>query len=167
MPKQLSTYNRFVRTFAKSYNGRKLMKAAAKAWKSKGDKSTALKRAQIRRRTKRFKPRKEHRRSSGNVRKTGKGKALRTLGTTGALEDLAWGWIGFNIMGKSPAALPMTRVVQGLAGIAMDRRGKGRLIYGIIDLIAIYLSGGMGVSGLGFGGGGAGARIQLAKLLPI
>lgn len=158
MPRALSAYNRHVRTFAKSYNGKNLMKAAARAWKARGRKapSGGTQRVTATRR----------RSSSRNVRRTGKGKALRTLGTTGALEDLAWGWIGFNVLGKTPAALPFTRVVQGLAGVAMDRRGKGRLIYGMIDLLAIYLSGAFGTSGA-FGGGGAGARVQLAKLLPI
>lgn len=98
------------------------------------------------------------RRSTGSrsVTKTGGNrKALRVYGATGGLEDIAWGWIGFNVLGRTPAALPATRVVQGLAGYALDRRGKGRAVYGILDLVALWLSG-----ALGGGGGGRGGNLQ-------
>jgi len=37
------------------------------------------------------------------------------------------------------SAMPMTRVLQGAAGKALNRRGKDRLAYGLIDLIDVYL----------------------------
>lgn len=70
-------------------------------------------------------------------------KILGNLGTTGLLEDAAIGFFGANVlMGMGyplESALPMTRVVQGIAGKALNRRGKGRLAYGVIDLIDVYL----------------------------
>lgn len=79
-----------------------------------------------------------------NVKRTGKGKFFGNLSGTGALEDVAWGFIGFSILGKTPAALPMVRAVQGIQGHALDRRGKARMVPAILDLISIWLAGGFG-----------------------
>ena len=97
------------------------------------------------------------------VSKTGKSKMLRTVGLVGAAEDIAWGFVGFNVLGKTVGALPMTRVIQGVAGHALDRRGKRRLVDGVLDLVTIWLSTGS-LLGNGFGGGGAGVRSALSKI---
>jgi len=114
---------------------------------------------------------------SGKVRKTGNGKMFRTVSGVGALEDVGVGFIGFTLLGKTPAALPITRTLQGVAGYAFDRRGKAHAITGILDLVTIWLAGGMGKTttigaAQGVGGGGAGARIlyelqNLAKVRPL
>ena len=72
------------------------------------------------------------------------GKAiLGKYGATGLVEDAAIGYLGGNLfMGMGyplASALPMARVAQGAAGMALNRRGKGRLAYGIIDLMDVYL----------------------------
>lgn len=85
---------------------------------------------------------------------------FRTVGATGALEDVAWGFIGFQALGNNVTALPTTRVIQGLAGIALDRRGKSRLVPGILDLISIYLAG-------GYGGGLGGILAPVTNLLKL
>ena len=76
------------------------------------------------------------------IRRGGK-KLLGNLGAAGAVEDLAIGYFGtqlFRSMGyPTESALPMARVAQGAIGVALNRRGKGRLAYGIIDLIDVYL----------------------------
>ena len=97
------------------------------------------------------------------VKRTAKGKMLRTISAEGAIEDVGWGFVGFTVLGKTPTALPMTRVIQGLAGHALDRRGKARLVPGILDLVTLWLAGGFGSNG-GFGGGGAGVRNALSKI---
>ena len=70
-------------------------------------------------------------------------KILGNLGATGLLEDAAIGFFGTSVlMGMGypmESAMPMTRIVQGVAGKALNRRGKGRLAYGIIDLVDVYL----------------------------
>lgn len=81
------------------------------------------------------------------VTRTAKSKMLRTISLEGGVEDIAWGFIGFTVLGKNATALPMTRVVQGLAGHALDRRGKARLVPGILDLITLWLAGGFGGNG--------------------
>lgn len=64
-------------------------------------------------------------------------------GMVGIAEDAAIGYLGSQVlMGMGyplESALPMTRVVQGVAGKALNRRGKGRLEHGVIDLIDVYL----------------------------
>ena len=70
-------------------------------------------------------------------------KLLRNMSGVGALEDFGWGWIGFNITGRGAASLPIVRVVQGVQGHVFDRRGKARLIPGLIDLLVILTSGGI------------------------
>ena len=68
---------------------------------------------------------------------------LGNLGAIGLAEDAAIGYFGSQVlvgMGYPlDQAMPMTRVVQGIAGKALNRRGKGRLAYGLIDLIDVYL----------------------------
>ena len=70
-------------------------------------------------------------------------KILGTYGVTGAAEDLAIGYFGAQLLASRgyplEQALPMTRVIQGAAMKALNRRGKGRLVYGIIDLVDVYL----------------------------
>lgn len=70
-------------------------------------------------------------------------KILGNYGASGLLEDAAIGFFGTSlIMGLGypvESAMPMARVVQGLAGKVLDRRGKGRLAYGLIDLLDVYL----------------------------
>lgn len=97
----------------------------------------------------------------GNPRRMSKGAFFKTLSIVGALEDAVWGYMGFNLLGRTPAALPFTRAVQGIQGYALDRRGKGRLLYSIIDLIDLYLSGAIGLGGNGT------SRPGLYPLLPF
>lgn len=71
-----------------------------------------------------------------------KGKMFRTLGTTGALEDFAWGFGGLALMGaNNPVALPTVRLVQGIQGHVFNRVGKGRLVYALIDLVDLIIVG--------------------------
>ena len=68
---------------------------------------------------------------------------LGNLGAVGLAEDLAIGYFGAQVLGGMgyglDQAMPMTRIVQGAIGKALNRRGKGRLAYGVIDLIDVYL----------------------------
>ena len=70
-------------------------------------------------------------------------KILGNYGGAGLLEDAAIGYLGSQVflsMGYPlESALPMARVAQGVAGQALNRRGKGRLAYGLIDLLDVYL----------------------------
>ena len=75
------------------------------------------------------------------VYKTAKGKFFKNLGMVGFAEDLAWGYIGMSVLGASASGLATTRVIQGIQGHALGRRGKQRLIYGLIDLIDLWLMG--------------------------
>ena len=63
------------------------------------------------------------------------------LSMAGIIEDVAWGYIGpsFLFGGLGSKAVPATRIVQGLAGHLMNRRGKDRLIYGLIDFLDMML----------------------------
>lgn len=104
---------------------------------------------------------------SKSVRKTAKGKFFGNLSGAGALEDVAWGTIGFSVLGRSATAIPMTRAIQGIAAHALDRRGKARMIPGILDLISIWLAGGFGANG-GVGLGGIASALQnLRKMSPL
>lgn len=110
-------------------------------------------------------------RKTRNVRNTAKGKMFRTLSGIGAVEDVAWGFIGFTLLGKTPTALPMTRAVQGIQGHAFDRRGRARLVPAILDLASLWLAGGFGNGG-GFRlGGDGGFQLEsvrnLLKLRPL
>ncbi len=77
-----------------------------------------------------------------NYRARAKG-VIGKYGMTGLAEDAAIGYFGSQVlMGMGyplESALPMTRVIQGIAGKALNRRGKGRLEHGVIDLIDVYL----------------------------
>ncbi len=77
-----------------------------------------------------------------NYRSRAKG-VIGKYGMTGLAEDAAIGYFGSQVlMGMGyplESALPMTRVIQGIAGKALNRRGKGRLEHGVIDLIDVYL----------------------------
>ena len=70
-------------------------------------------------------------------------KILGNLGAAGLLEDAAIGFFGTTVLMSRgypmESAMPMTRVIQGAAGKVLNRRGKGRLAYGIIDLVDVYL----------------------------
>lgn len=70
-------------------------------------------------------------------------KILGNLGAVGLLEDAAIGFFGTTVLMSRgypmESAMPMTRVIQGAAGKVLNRRGKGRLAYGIIDLVDVYL----------------------------
>ena len=93
---------------------------------------------------------KRKKRKAGNPRKvtrTAKTKMLRTMSLEGGVEDIAWGFIGFTVLGKNATALPMTRTIQGLAAHALDRRGKARLVPAILDLVTLWLAGGFGGNG--------------------
>lgn len=71
------------------------------------------------------------------------GGILGSYGAIGLVEDAGIGYIGAQVlMGMGyplETALPMTRLVQGAAGKALNRRGKGRLQYAVLDLIDVYL----------------------------
>lgn len=75
------------------------------------------------------------------------GFKLGKLGLTGIAEDFAVGYIGGTVLrsrGFSTAqAIPLTRVVQGAAGYALNRRGKARFVPAVIDYFdAVLLEGG-------------------------
>lgn len=83
------------------------------------------------------------RKANSKGKRMGKGnsKMFRTLGTKGALEDFAWGFGGIALMGGSPVALPAIRLIQGVQGHVFNRTGKGRLVYALIDLADLVLTG--------------------------
>ena len=88
------------------------------------------------------KARSKARTSSSRGKSMGKnGKMFRTLGATGALEDFAWGFGGIALMGSHPVTLPAIRLVQGVQGHVFNRVGKGRLVYAIIDLADLVITG--------------------------
>ena len=80
-------------------------------------------------------------RAKRTVKRVAKGKFFKNLGLVGFAEDLAWGYVGMSVLGASASGLATTRVIQGIQGHALGRRGKARLIYGIIDLIDLWLMG--------------------------
>ena len=82
-----------------------------------------------------------YRRSAGRVYKSAKGKFFKNLGMVGFAEDLAWGYVGMSLLGANASGLATARVIQGIQGHALGRRGKQRLIYGLIDLIDLWLIG--------------------------
>lgn len=151
MAKGLTAYQKHVKSFAKGYAGKNLMKAAARAWNKKTSKPKA----------------KTTRATSAKKRggsRTAKGKMFGSLSGMGVLEDFGWGWIGGTIFkGSGVQAVPLARIVQGAVGYAANRRGKQRLLYGVIDYIDNYLvHGAKGIgAGKGFGGAGAGVVTNL------
>lgn len=97
-------------------------------------------------RKKASKPRKTRRKSTVAKKKNYKSRArglIGKYGMVGLAEDTAIGYIGSNVLMSQgyplETALPMTRVIQGAIGKALKRRGAGRLEYGVIDLIDVYL----------------------------
>ena len=84
------------------------------------------------------------RKKSGGNKRVAKKGFLGKLSGVGMLEDFAWGYMGFNLLGQTPAALPLTRTIQGIQGYVFDRRGKYRALDGILDCLVIWSSGGWG-----------------------
>lgn len=79
----------------------------------------------------------------------GNKRMFKTMGASGALEDFLIGYLGQGFFsGMGAAALPFTRTLQGISGHALNRRGKGRMMYGILDLIATYAAMGYGLGGI-------------------
>jgi len=149
--RKITPYNRFVKSFSKTYKGSHkggaMMKAAGRAWRSKGKGKKTTKR----------------RSASSKVSNVGKGnsKMFRTLGAKGALEDFAWGFSGIVLMGAgNPVALPAIRLVQGVQGHVFGRTGKGRLVYAIIDLADLVIAGQASVQGI------FDSMRQLTKVIP-
>ena len=130
MARALSAYNRHVKSFARTYKGKNLMKAAATAWnKRSGKPKTATRRSTS--------PKKKGK----SMGKNGS-KMFRTLGAKGAIEDFAWGFGGLVLMGRNnPVALPTVRLVQGIQGHVFGRTGKGRMVYALIDLADLIIAG--------------------------
>jgi len=76
-----------------------------------------------------------------------RGFRIGNKGAMGVAEDLAIGYVGATLIrsrGYSTAqSLALTRVAQGVAGKALNRRGKDRLVNGVVDYIdAVMLEGG-------------------------
>lgn len=88
-------------------------------------------------------------RSKKGNRKMAKKGLFGNLSGVGFIEDVAVGYIGGSFLsGMGEARLPMTRVIHGISGHALNRRGKGRLVYAISDLIDVYLLQGAGLDQL-------------------
>ena len=132
-------------------------------WKFLKNVKSSSSRSRVSKTSKRKKTRKRSNNPGRKVARTAKSKMLRTMSLEGGVEDIAWGFIGFTVLGKNATALPMTRTIQGLAAHALDRRGKARLVPAVLDLVTLWLAGGFGGNG-GFGGGGAGVRNALSKI---
>jgi hypothetical protein len=62
------------------------------------------------------------------------------MGPKSLMMDVAWGWGGYNLLGKTPLALPTARIAQGVAAHAFGLPGKRRLIYGLLDYLSVYMS---------------------------
>lgn len=62
------------------------------------------------------------------------------MGPKSLLMDVAWGWGGYTLLGRTPLALPTARIAQGVAAHAFGLPGKRRLIYGLLDYLTVYLS---------------------------
>jgi hypothetical protein len=69
------------------------------------------------------------------------------MGPKSLMMDLAWSFAGYNLLGRTPLALPTTHIVQGLAAHAFGIPGRRRLIYAALDYCAIYLSAGRNGNG--------------------
>jgi len=159
--RKLSPYNKFVRKYFKDNPGTTMSKAA-KSWnRGKPKKTKAITRTRTR-----------------NVRKTTKRKNgisfTSGMKAQGLLLDAGWGLAGLTLLGKNnPGALPVTRIIQGLAAntVFPNMGGKRRLIYGILDYLDLWLAGGSGFQG----GNGTQASLHqivaplrnLAKITPL
>lgn len=91
-----------------------------------------------------------------NVKKTAKRKNgisfTSGMKAQGLLLDAGWGLVGLTLLGKNnPGALPVTRIIQGLAAntIFPNMGGKRRLVYGLLDYLDLWLARGGGGSLLG------------------
>ncbi len=62
------------------------------------------------------------------------------MGIKSLAMDVAWGWGGYNLLGKTPLALPTARIAQGISAHAFGLPGKRRLIYGLLDYFSVYMS---------------------------
>ena len=154
MARKLSAYNRFVKSFSKTYKGKNLMKAAARAWRSKGNKKSTTKKSSPSR----------ARKGSSKVNRVAKGKFFKNMSLVGAAEGVGWGFVGLNVLGPTnPASLPITRLVQGVQGHVLGRRGKARLMPAIIDLIDLWLVGQFRMPTIGKTSG----ITQLLKIRPL
>lgn len=143
--REITAYNRF---FAKHRKLGKTAKQIGKLWKPGTTKAKGG--------SKRSKS------ASSKGKRMGKNsKMFRTLGTKGALEDFAWGFGGIALMGASPVTLPAIRLVQGIQGHVFNRTGKGRLVYALIDLADLVLTGQASVQSI------FDNLKQLAKIAPI
>ena len=101
---------------------------------------------------------------SKKVNRVAKGKFFKNMSLAGAAEGVGWGFVGLNILGPTnPVSLPITRLVQGVQGHVMGRRGKARLMPAIIDLIDLWLVGQFRMPRVGATSGIA----QLLKVRPL
>ena len=82
-----------------------------------------------------------------NVRKTAKRKNgisfTSGLKAQGLLTDAGWGLVGLTLLGRNnPGALPVTRIIQGLAShtVFPNMGGKRRLVYGLLDYLDLWLT---------------------------
>lgn len=67
-------------------------------------------------------------------------KLFRNVSGSQALKDLIVGYAGGKVIKESQGintgqAVALTRIGQGLVGHVANRRGKGKLVPGVIDLI--------------------------------
>ena len=86
------------------------------------------------------------------------------MSLVGAAEGVGWGFVGLNVLGPTnPASLPITRLVQGVQGHVLGRRGKARLMPAIIDLIDLWLVGQFRMPTIGKTSG----ITQLLKIRPL
>jgi len=117
-----------------------------------------------------------------NVRKTAKRRNgisfTSGMKAQGLLLDAGWGLVGLTLLGKNnPGALPVTRIIQGLAAntVFPNMGGKRRLVYGLLDYLDLWLARGVGGQGVSLGGGAQRGSIQnllspirnLAKVTPL
>ena len=91
-----------------------------------------------------------------NVKKTAKRKNgisfTSGMKAQGLLLDVGWGLVGLTLLGKNnPGALPVTRIIQGLAShtVFPNMGGKRRLVYGLLDYLDLWLARGGGGGLLG------------------
>ncbi|MBA7539669.1 hypothetical protein ES705_31949 [subsurface metagenome] len=139
--RKLSVWQKHVRSEAKrtGKSGATLFRAASKTYK----KASGAKKVSSARRS-----------NPKRVSKTSrKPKLFKTISGIGALEDLGVGLFGGILMrlwGQGANAIPATRIVQGIAGVALNRRGKRHLVQGFIDYVDNWL-----LDQMGYGVGGS------------
>ena len=147
--KKLSAYNRHVRTFAKTYTGKNLMKEAAKTWK-KTPGSTKKK-------TQKSSPKTtKSRRKTMVKKKTKKKGGFRLPGGLGP-KGILTGVLGLAFIPRFiPVATPgAAKLGTGLVLRALNLGGGGALAsVGIMELVAGFILPTLG--GFGIGGAPAG-----------